>query len=256
LQFLLSAPAPLLFSALVLFVTLSFGCGLAVLHVAGHLFKDGNDQVPIPAFLGIIATAWALSLGFAASDVWALGARADLSVSAERSAIKRLLGTAAPAALNIPEMHKAVLDYRRLVEETEWRLHQNRQADPAVDEALQAIRVALIKMSRAGETQALVTKSVRDFDELQDARNERLAIGQSMVDESKWYLVLSLTLLTMATIGILHADRPKAGRNALVIYSVAVLVSLWILALHTNPYAATDFRAASISKGSVSLTIS
>jgi hypothetical protein len=77
---------------------------------------------------------------------------------------------------------------------------------------------------------------VQDFDELQDARNERLAIGASAVDETKWYFVLCLTVMAMVTIAVVHADTPKAARNALFIYAVVVGVCLWIMAINANPY--------------------
>src|SRR5690606_25100934 len=96
----------------------------------------------------------------------------------------------------------------------------------------------------------LVTKMARDFDELQDARDQRLAIGGSSVSEYKWYLVFSLTFLTMIAIAAAHADRPAAARNALGIFAVAAVLSLWILAIHASPYAG----AARIDPGSLAMT--
>jgi hypothetical protein len=48
--------------------------------------------------------------------------------------------------------------------------------------------------------------------------------------------VIFLTVLSQIAIASVHADRPRAGRRALAIFTVAATVSLWILALHANPY--------------------
>ena len=226
----------LLLAAIAAFCLVTTGIALALLRVANRIVVRAPELVPVAAFLGTISTAWALSLGFAASDVWSLNSRADQAAAWERSAVTRLIGIAEPDALNIPTMHDALIAYMRAVRDNEWDGLRNRETDPEVDAAVQDIRLAIISMAKRGISDPLITKSVQDFDELQDARNERLAVGESAIDESKWYLVLFLTFLTMIAIVSVHADRPGAGRNALVIFAVAAGFSMWILALHANPY--------------------
>jgi hypothetical protein len=245
---ILTQPAPMLMVTVVAFCLLSLAVSFAVLRIWHRVFRGSAGQVPAPAFLGIVATAWALSLGFAASDVWTLSAQADQAVSAERSAVKRLLGVSEQRALNLPAMHAAVVDYAKLVPTAEWEEMLSRGADPRVDEALQRIRLGLIDMANRGVATPLVSKAVQDFDELQDARNERLAVGESAVDETKWYLVLCLTVMAMVTNAIVHADTPKAARNALFIFAVVVGACLWIMAINANPYAGMPVNlVASIS---------
>src|SRR5690606_36139090 len=99
----------------------------------------------------------------------------------------------------------------------------------------------LIAAASAGLPDAIAGKLVQDFDELQDARNDRLAIGQSLVDEAKWYLVAVLTLMTMISIVVVHLDRPQGAARALVIFAAVALSSLWVLALHVHPYAHRAF---------------
>ena len=225
-----------IFLAIAGFCLFSLGTGLVVLSIASRLFENAPGQVPAPAFIGIVATAWALAMGFAASDVWTLDARADSAASAERSAVMRLIGVSDKPALDFPELHAALKHYADLVRTSEWQGTLNRMPDPQVDAALQDIRISIIHLARQNIPAPLVAKAVSDFDELQDARNDRLAIGQSALDMTKWYLVLTLTVLTMISIAIVHAEIPKAGRNALAIFCVVVCACLWILAIHTNPY--------------------
>ncbi|SHE75481.1 DUF4239 domain-containing protein [Devosia limi] len=231
-----SLPPALLLAAITFFCIAAMGLALLLLRYASGVASKAPELVPVAAFLGTISTAWALSLGFAASDVWSLGSRADQASAWERSAVTRLLGIAEPNALDIPVMHSALLSYMHAVHNREWNDKGNRLSDPEVDAALQAVRLAIVGMTRQGVADPLIIKAAQDFDELQDARNERLAVGQSAVDETKWWLVLFLTGLSMVAIAVVHADRPGAGRNALIIFAIAAGFSMWILVLHANPY--------------------
>jgi len=201
-------------------------------------YADHLERIaPLPTFIGSITTVWALSLGFAAADVWTIRANAERLASAERSSINRLAGMARGEALNSPQLRQALSVYATAVDRDEWTRDQNTQGSPEVEVALQQIRLAFITLARTDIPDALIDRMAQDFDELQDARNERLAIGQSAVSNYKWYLVLFLTMLSMLTIAVAHIGQPRAARNALVIFALAAFVSLWILALHANPYA-------------------
>lgn len=228
-------PAPLFFTIL-LFVTIAALVAFLVLHTLRRVFKTATAAVPVATFLSVTATAWALALGFAAADIWTLRNAADKATSEERSAVMRLAGIAEVEALDIPHLLEVMEDYVERVSTVEWGQNLNAVADPEVDEILQSVRLVIVDLARSGLPVPLVNKTVRDFDELQDARNSRLSIGQSVVDDAKWYLVIILTVMSMIAISACHLDRPLAGFNALWIYGVVVLSSLWVLGIHINPY--------------------
>lgn len=201
--------------------------------------KQGGNLsigVPVPPFIGAVTTVWALSLGFVAADIWSVNARAENWASQERSAIARLAGTASSDALNSPTLMIALHDYTVASTEHEWKELANREPAPEVDSALQRIRVEIVSDTFRNLPTALVNKLVNDFDRLQDARDVRLGIGARSINSYKWYLVFSLTVLSLVTIAITHADKPVAGRNAIIIFTLSASVSLWILVLHANPY--------------------
>lgn len=236
LHFILSLPPVQLLLAIALFVVVGAGAAMLLLFGLRRAFRTSSMAVPVATFISAVATAWALALGFAAADVWTLRADADKAAFAERSSVMRLVGMADAQALDIPELREAVIDYVDLVTTVEWGADLNRRPHREVDEALQAIRLAIIDLAYGEAPQALVDKAVNDFDELQDARNARLGVGESVVDEAKWYLVVILTAMSMVTIATCHLDRPTAGFNALWIYGVVVAASLWVLGIHINPY--------------------
>lgn len=213
----------------------SFVLGAVFLALFARQAQGDPLSMPVAAFVGTITTAWALSLGFTAADVWSVNARASQVASEERSSMIRLAGMAKPEALASAELMGGLQAYKDAVISLEWQ-DANLSPAPAVERALQDIRLALIGLSKSGLPDPIIAQMVQDFDELQDARNSRLAVGAGSVNQLKWYLVLFLTMLSAVVIGAVHADRPHAGRKAILIFAVTASVSLWILALHANPY--------------------
>lgn len=228
------------FLAFCFFGALLYACGWLLLKLRGLRALKDPTSVPIGAFVGTISTAWALSLGFVAADAWTLNSRADLATSNERSAIFRMLGTAHPTVLNNERLKNAVETYRNLVVSDEWGADDNIVPSPKVEKSLLAIRSVVQTVASDGTPSPIVSQLIHDFNELQNARNDRIAIANTSIDQYKWYLVLALTFLTIATIASTHADRVRAGRHALLLYSATASISLWILAIHANPYIGTE----------------
>lgn len=225
--------------------TLLVALVFAAVLIAGSLFvlRMCNRRVsveplgiPIPPFIGAIATAWALSLGFVSADIWSINARAENWASQERSAIARLAGSASQEALDSPSLMAALRDYTAASVEHEWRASANAYPAAEVEAVLQRIRIEIVGDAFANVPAPLVSKLVHDFDLLQDSRDARLGIGARSINSYKWYLVFALTILSLVTIAVTHADRPAAGRNAILIFTGAATISLWILTLHANPY--------------------
>jgi hypothetical protein len=192
--------------------------------------------LPVAPYFTAITTVWALSFSFTAADIWSANARASQAAAAERSALTRLAGTAHRDALDLPIVIDGLRAYKRAVEDHEWGATSNGSSAAAADLAVQHIRLGIVEAAKAGAVEPLIAKMVQDFDELQDARNERLALGLGAYNVYKWYLVLFLTFLSQIAIAFVHSDRARAGRHALAIYTIAATISIWILALHANPY--------------------
>lgn len=232
--FALSAVPLLLVSAL--FGVAAAAVGLVMLAWSRVRFAATPQSLPVAPFFTGITTVWALSMGFVAADMWAVRGQAEQAASAERSSISRLYGMAMPDAIDAPDLRVTLADYAQAVERGEWGAGANAEPDAAVEAALQRMRLAIVALARSETPAPLMAKMAQDFDELQDARNTRLAIGSSTVSEYKWILVLVLTVLSMIGIAAVHGDRPPAGRTALAIFTAAAVVSLWVMAVHADPY--------------------
>lgn len=217
------------------FLILCYGTVLIYLRVPFlHRYRTPNS-IPHATFIGTMATAWALTLGFLASDIWALGARADQAIATEQTAITRLWGAAHPEALDNPRIVHALEVYISSLNNEEMNADGFLSQSEMVDRALHTIRIEVIRTnnSRSDLTSFRLTE---DFDNLENARNERLAIAVTSVDLLRWYLVLVFTFLTLFAIGVCHGDRPPAGRVAMLLYATGAGVCLWILAIHANPF--------------------
>ena len=236
MQAILWLPFPLLASCVLVIALCCFGAGVAMVHLVRRFGGPLAERLPQPAFISVTATAWALALGFAASDVFSLNGMADRAAQAERSSISRLAGMAAPEALDRPEMQRTISDYAHEIMSVEWSTNHNRSASARADDLLQSLRLQIIAMTGEGVPEVLIGKTISDFDELQDARGIRLALGQSVLDETRWYLVFALSILTALNIGMVHAGAPRAARNALAVFCCALFMCLAILGLTADPY--------------------
>jgi hypothetical protein len=236
-------------------IFLTFGIGsfiiaVSFLWLSHERLGAKSIAIPVAPFFSAVTTVWALSFGFAAAEIWSANTDAGQAASAERSALMRLAGMADRDALDLPVVVDGLRAYRIAVETIEWGGNFNREAAAEAEMAVQHIRLGIVKSAKEGALPVLVSKMVQDFDELQDARNERLAIGRGSHSAYKWYLVIFLTVLSQIAIASVHTDRPRAGRSALAIFTIAATVSLWILALHANPYVGAhslDYSSIEIS---------
>ncbi|MFD1199427.1 DUF4239 domain-containing protein [Brucella gallinifaecis] len=227
------------YSSFIVFSLLGFGIyfiGRLALYLLSKHAKNDILSIPIGTFISTIATAWALSLGFVAADIWSENSKADQATTQERSSIYRLIGAASPKILDLPELRNTLIEYREAVINDEWLKHNNIAPSPTVETVLQKIRRQIVDLARTDIPAPIISQLVHDFDELQDARNSRLSVGSASIDTYKWCLLLFLTVLTAITIATTHADRVVAGIKALIIYATTAAFCLWILAIHANPY--------------------
>lgn len=211
--------------------------GAMALRRSMRQYEAHASTMPAVVLLSTIATTWSLLFGFTASDVWNNNTAASQAASAERSSLSRLMGMTQVTALNDAFLHQQLHTYRTSVAKLEWGEGLNQVPHPQVEQTLQAIRMGLLQRINSGSTSDIVmTRMVEDFDELQDARSERLAIGAANIDGYKWWFLLAFSFLVQSVVAAIHADRLKGGRKAVACYALMVALCLYVLALHVNPY--------------------
>ena len=175
-------------------------------------------------------------LSFLAVDIWTQQRTALDAASKEVSALMRLSELMEPAMLNVPQAGVLLVAYRSAVSTDEWGTHFNHQASPGAAKALRELRLQVARLSREGSPAPIVAQWLKTVDELEDARLKRLVIGSDHTDNNQWWVVLLLAFFAYLMIAASHLDRPPAGRLVLTLFSIAITLALWQLAMHTNPY--------------------
>ena len=199
-------------------------------------FASVPKLLPVgPAFVPV-ATVCALFLSFLAADIWSQQRTAIDAASKEAMAFTRLSELMVPSALDAAAAAPLLAAYQHAVSTEEWGVHFNQQASPDAAQALRDLRLQGASLSRAAAPAALVAQWFKAVDELEDARLKRLFIGSDHTDNNQWWVVLVLIFFTYAIIAAAHLDRPPAGRLVLALFSIAITLALWQLAMHTNPY--------------------
>ncbi len=226
----------ILLAIILLAGAVSFGLAVLILNIMHRRLMGEGARLPVQAYFTAVTTIWALIFGFVAAEVWQVNNRAVEASLSERSSIQRLYGSAAVEALDLFTLRVGLSDYVAAVTEDEWGAGANGAPHPRADAAVQDIRLALLEVARTDIPEPVIAKMVVDFDELQDARELRLAIGQRHVAELKWALVVVLALLSQIAIAFVHRDRLRAGRTAIAIFTVAACLSIWLVALYASPY--------------------
>lgn len=226
------------YSFLILLVAgiLNFAIGYLFLRIFEKYTKTDALSIPIGAFIGTIATAWALSLGFVAADIWSINLKADEVANQERSAIYQISNMASPQILDSQNLSLLMSEYSQTVSEKEWLQSKNTEPLDSVEDILQRINEEIANLSAKKIPDAFIFQLMNNFDQLQNARNERISIGTASIDLHKWYLLFMLTVLTTITIVSAHADRRNAAIKAIIIYSITASLCIWILSMKASPY--------------------
>lgn len=189
-----------------------------------------------PPFINIIGVLFGLTLAFLANDTWSAHDRAMNAVYREADSLRSIL--ALSGSLSDPlrlRLRAALADYAHASVD-EWPLLAQRQASPAVSERADSLLALLAtkEMGAAGENiQALM---LRKASEIRDERDQRIALSQTHVNPLKWLGMGFLGLLTLLSVAVVHADRPRAALVAILLFALAAAPTAAIVLVQGNPF--------------------
>ncbi len=191
----------------------------------------------VPPFFGAVAILFALLTGFLANDVWDRNRVANRSILSERDAMLAIQAMSIAAASDMSGIRAAVQDYARTLIEDEWPLMQEQESSPKASDALNAL-LARVADPRVGTDAGTAAQGVLldTVLKLRSSRHDRLAMSDDRSDRTKWAAVLFLALITQVAIGIVHLERPRAQVAALSIFSMAVVITLGLVAIRERPF--------------------
>ena len=192
-----------------------------------------------PGMLPPMGLLFALIVGFLAAQVWSDAGQAQDAVNREASALRSVV-LVAPVFPGEPETRMRALVRRHIREavDEEWPAMAHRRATLTVISAplAEALQLA-VGLSPRTEGQKTAQREIVDaIQSALDARRQRILVSESSVNWVKWSGVILVALLTLVAIAFVHSDNRLSAALALGIFSVAVAVSLMLIAAQQRPF--------------------
>lgn len=215
------------FAAVALLVWLSFGSPLRE--------RIQSAKGVVAPFFTSVAVIFGLLVAFLSNDIWDRNKQAQRVILTEADTLVALHSLSAASGSDNSALRTSIREYARAVVEDEWPRLKSQDRSSRTDAALDALlrQVALPAMAKdAGVQRTMLEMVLR----IRSAHEDRLVISSDRTAVTKWAAVLLLALLTQVAIAVVHLDRPPPQAAALVIFTLAAVSLLGMLAIHEAPY--------------------
>jgi len=184
-----------------------------------------------------VAILFALLTGFLASDVGERNQHAVRAVQTEASELRNLYTLSVASVSDMQAIRAALKRYVESAITTEWpamaKLGNAPETRAAYDTLLREVsHPDLARDSGPVVHNAMMQAATR----IGVARSERLALASDRTNTLKWVTVLILGVMTQIAIGVMHLERRGAQAAALVVFSLAAVVTLGLIALQEHPF--------------------
>jgi hypothetical protein len=225
-------PTPVLLAALPVVVAII----LQWLTQHSPLAKRFQARAGVVApFCVLIGLLFVLFTALLAQDIWNPARKQNLQVSQQREAavLQNLQQLATALGSNGEQMRESIQQYIEaiLMEKQALQKHQALTGD--AQQALQQLVTAILNppFSSRPHLEAAQTAMLENYRELQTARTVRMHTEAYVVDIYKWSAVIVLGLLTQLALALVHIEARRAQAAALTIFTLALIVTLLVLAL-------------------------
>ena len=197
------------------------------------------DGVVAPYF-GAVGILFALLTSFLAGDIGDRNRQAARAVQAESGELRNVFTLSVASASDMRAIRAAWADYVKAVIDDDWKAMERGEQAASVNAAYDALLREVSDPKIATEAgaavhEALLNAAVR----VGTARSDRLALASDRTNELKWMMVLILGVMTQVAIGLVHLQKRDAQIAALVVFSIAAVVTLGLIAMQERPFAGT-----------------
>jgi hypothetical protein len=191
----------------------------------------------VPTYFTAISVLLALMTGFVANDAWERQRQAAKVVQTERANALAIRDLSLATVSDMAPIRKALAEYLEAVVGDEWVRMRDGESAPragaALGRLLQTVSDPKIGAEAGLPAQAALLDAAMA---LRAARGERLALSDAQGDETKWLTLIVLAGLTLVAIALVHLDNPGAQITSLTLFSIAVVTTLGLIALHERPF--------------------
>ena len=189
----------------------------------------------VAPFFGSTAIIFGVLVAFLSNDIWDRNKQAERVVFIESDTLIALYSLGAASAGDTTGLRTAIRAYASSVVDEEWPRLAFEERSPRTDVVLNAL---LREVARPGSgTDASVQRTMLDMAlRVRAAHEDRIALSYDRTVVTKWAAVLLLALITQIAIGAVHLDKPRPQAAALLIFTVAAVLLLGLLAIHEAPF--------------------
>jgi hypothetical protein len=189
----------------------------------------------VAPFFSSTAVIFGLLIAFLANDIWDRNKQAERIVAIESETLIALYSLSAASGRDNPGLRTAIRAYVSAVIDDEWPRLALQQRSVKADGAMNAL-LQQVARPTSGED-ASVQRTMLDMTlKVQTAHEDRIALANDRTVATKWLAVLLLAFVTQISIAVVHLDKPRPQLAALVIFTVAAVLLLGLLAVHEAPF--------------------
>ena len=214
-----------------------------VLNHSGLAPWFSREEV-VPPYFSYSAVLFALFAAMVASDIWGRYRDAGAAVVTEAAALTSLLATS--RYLDTKDAAAVVVAARNYVEvvvKEEWPAMRDADVsrkDVAHAALTQLSAVALDAIVEKKQPRVVEHGIQQAIDHLRLSRLQRHAFAYEHVSYAKWRALILFGFLTIFSVGVVHARKPRAMMTAIGICSVGIVLTVTVLANNRSPFAGID----------------
>ena len=199
--------------------------------------KAFDSRIPTAAFPVAIAVIFALFTGFLLANMVDQKNRAVRIVRDEGQALSLLQIGSETAKTTGQSIRDAIEAYARSVVAKDWdAMRRETSAPESSARLLDLLRLVQSEAVANDVKPAMYAHMLSLTKTVADSRQSRISIVSNHVWQFAWSGLFILGFLTQFSIGLVHQDKPRAVGLALALYTTAVVVSLWLIAVQDNPF--------------------
>ena len=189
----------------------------------------------VAPFFGSTAIIFGLLIAFLSNDIWDRNKQAEHLIFAESDTLVALYSLSAASGVDNKGLRTAIRSYVTAVIDDEWPRLAVQQRSPQADAALNALlrEVAATGVGKDVSVQrTMLDMALR----VRAAHEDRVVLSNDRTVVTKWIAVLLLALITQLSIAVVHLEKPRPQAAALVIFTLAAVSILGLLAVHEAPF--------------------
>ena len=201
-------------------------------------FIEQYEGIVAP-FFSLPAVLFSLTAALLATSTWDNYSIATKAIKSESQEILNIISLAnsspIPKDIDLPTAAKT---YAFSIINDEWQtLSKSRSISSEANAKFVALRAEIFKISNLLPDKAESKALVNAFNNINTARETRLAYALIDIHPIRWYALLFLGFLVLIPVAFTHSSKPKALMLAMLISTLTILTPLCIISLtFSNPY--------------------